>query len=328
MALNEKQFYSSGQARWERLGNLCKRAENSPRALKGAELTEFINLYRQTCSDLAVVDTDDANIGLRQSLNDLVGRAHGIIYRRPQRPLKEALGEAILMAAQVMRRRYRFVLASIFFFIVGVTLSATTLATRPDLRTTIIPPSAEENFSGWKKGEFKPRGVDEGTMMWSFYATNNPRVAMISAGISAATFGLGTAYFMYENGVQIGALGYEMQSVHKLPYLLVSIFPHGASELTGMFVSGASGLVLGWALISPGRRTRGRAMMEEGKDAMVLMIQGVLMMFIAAPFEAFISFQPHVPVALKFAIGLVVLSAWLLFWTTYGRDKDLVGVPA
>ena len=61
MALNEKQFYSSGQARWERLGALCKRAENSPRALKGAELTEFINLYRQTCSDLAVVDTDDAD---------------------------------------------------------------------------------------------------------------------------------------------------------------------------------------------------------------------------------------------------------------------------
>jgi len=89
-----------------------------------------------------------------------------------------------------------------------------------------------------------------------------------------------------------------------------------------LFVAGAAGLTLGWGLLVPGRRSRAESMREAGKDALVLTCQAILMMLIAAPFEGFFSFNPSVPTPLKVVVGMIVLSAWLTFWSFYGKPKN------
>lgn len=321
MAINEKEFVLTGQARWNRLRELVGIAENSPKAIKKSEIAEMMVLYKKTCGDLALVQTDQANPGLRYELNTLVGKAHSTIYRERPKKFLPAVQGALALAAGAMRRKFLFVLISVVFFLSGASLSYFTLATRPDLRELVITPDAEPNFEAWKKG-LPGRGVSEGTMATAFYSSNNPRVAMMIGGVSVSTFGIGSGYLMYANGLGIGALYYEMSRIGKGGMLLTWLFPHGASELTGMFISGAAGLIMGWALINPGKRTRGQALLEESKDAMALLTMSVIMMFIAAPFEGFISFQPFVPNSVKLLIGTVVLTAWVCFWVFYGRDSD------
>jgi uncharacterized membrane protein SpoIIM required for sporulation len=102
----------------------------------------------------------------------------------------------------------------------------------------------------------------------------------------------------------------------------VSIAPHGITEMSGLVISGAAGLVMGYALINPGRRRRGDALKAAGKDALVLLTTATLMMFMAAPIEGFFSFNPNVPVVAKviFATGSAI--AWGLFWVFLGKKSE------
>jgi uncharacterized membrane protein SpoIIM required for sporulation len=125
---------------------------------------------------------------------------------------------------------------------------------------------------------------------------------------------------LYENGVMLGSLAHEVAPVHKLDFLLSSIAPHGVPELSGAIVGGSAGLLLGWALVNPGRRSRGRALQAVGKDAIVLLSTSIVLMFIAAPIEGFFSFNPSVPGIAKVTVAAVSLIAWGFFWTRYARE--------
>ncbi len=45
--------------------------------------------------------------------------------------------------------------------------------------------------------------------------------------------------------------------------LVELIVPHGVLELSCIVVSGAAGLRIGWAIVDPGRRPRGQALVTE-----------------------------------------------------------------
>jgi uncharacterized membrane protein SpoIIM required for sporulation len=151
---------------------------------------------------------------------------------------------------------------------------------------------------------------------------NNPRQAVMSGAVAASTFGVGTAGILYMNGALFGALAYEVNRVGLLGHLIVSVSPHGVTEISGLVISGAAGLVMGYALINPGRRKRGAALKSAGKDALVLLVTGTMMMFIAAPIEGFFSFNPKMPVPAKIAFAAASAVAWAMFWLLMGRNRS------
>lgn len=75
-------------------------------------------------------------------------------------------------------------------------------------------------------------------------------------------------------------------------------------------------------MIAPGRRPRGEALREAGRDAIVLLATSVVLMFIAAPIEGFFSFNPSVPVWAKVALATGSAVGWTFFWTGYGREAE------
>ncbi|HRF60430.1 MAG TPA: stage II sporulation protein M [Fimbriimonadaceae bacterium] len=319
--MHEAEFVQQREPDWRRLSVLCDKADVSPARLERAELTEFVRLYRRASADLAWARSLSANTELAAFLNGLVGRAYGILYRRPRIRLLPALQSILATGAQVVRRRAWFIFASLAIFLFGIFSTAFIFATRPDLTHYFIQPG-DPNLEHWKKGEFEERDVSTAFAATGMYSTNNPTVALRIGTFSAATFGFGTFYFMYANGALLGAYGYELAQVGHLDFLLVNVAPHGASELTGAIIAGASGLVLGWAMIAPGRRSRSDALRVAGKDAFVLLVMSVAMMFIAAPVEGFFSFNPTVPAAVKVAFAALMLTAWLLYWIGYAREPQ------
>jgi uncharacterized membrane protein SpoIIM required for sporulation len=174
----------------------------------------------------------------------------------------------------------------------------------------------------WKKGLPTDRSTNDNLSMWSMYAANNPKVAVIATASSVATFGIMTVYLLGTNGMLVGQLMRSEADIHQAPFLLGSIFPHSVPELSGIIVSGAAGFVLGWALINPGRRTRGAALREAARDAAVMILTAVTLMFIAAPIEAFFSYNVAIPLYVKFAVGSIEVLGWGIVWTTYGRLPD------
>jgi uncharacterized membrane protein SpoIIM required for sporulation len=198
----------------------------------------------------------------------------------------------------------------------------------PDTREHYVSGEMKEMFDQWKQGRHEERTGGTSVQMTAVYATNNPMVSIITGAAAASTFGIFTAERLYENGAILGALSYEMNTVGKLGFLWASIMPHGVPELSGIIMAGAAGFVMGWALINPGRRKRGEALRAAGKDALVLLCVGVVLMFIAAPIEGFFSFNPRVPSFVKVIVIAIELVFWISFWIGYGRTSEETYRPA
>lgn len=320
--MNEQAFVERRESDWRRLQTLCDKGDATVRSLSGDELREMVRLYRRVTTDLAVVRTRSTNQAMVDFLNDLVARAYAVLYRAPRAPFWKTITETLALAAQTVRRRKWFVLISIAFFFLTTIFSFSILKVVPETREVVISPQEQELFEHWKTGKFEERTGSESVMMSGFYASNNPRVAIIAGAVGAGSFGFLSLWFNYRTGMQMGALAHEVNTVGNLDFLLSSIIPHGVPEISGLWISCSAGLLLGWALVNPGRRSRGEALKAVGKDAIVLLGTSVVLMFIAAPIEGFFSFNPRVPGGLKLVVASVEAVAWLAFWGYYGRDTE------
>lgn len=318
--MNETAFVDRRQADWNRLGFLCDKAERSVRSLSADEFEEFVDLYRRSSSDLATVRTRSKNLQLAEFLNDLVGRAYATLYREPRGSILSSIATGVKLAAQTVRRRRWFVLASASLFFGSSIFAFFIMNAVPATQDFFMPASQGELVKQWSK-PFDARSSSESELMTGFYLSNNPRTAIIAGAVSACTFGVGTAYLLFENGAMLGALANKLQPYHMTGHLLIWVSPHGVPELSGVILSGAAGFLLAWALINPGRRKRGQALRDSGKDIIVLLTTGALMMFIAAPIEGFFSFNPNVPDWAKLTVAGVSLSAWLVFWSNFGKEE-------
>ena len=317
--MNETAFVDRRKNDWGRLSFLCDKAERSIRALTADEFAEFVTLYKRASTDLAVVRTKSKNLQLADFLNDLVSRAYGSLYTEPRGSIFSSIGFGLKLAAQTVRRRRWFVLTSGLLFFGSAFWSFLLMTFVPATRDNFIPPGMEKQFEEWKR-PFDQRSASESAGMTGFYLSNNPRAAIFAGAISAATFGLGTATMLYENGVLLGALAKDLEPSGQTRRFLIWISPHGVPELSGVIISGAAGFLIAWCLIHPGRRRRGAALRDAGKDIIVLLTTGTMMMFVAAPIEGFFSFNPIVPDYIKLSVTVISLAGWITFWSGYGKE--------
>lgn len=320
--MNEQTFVERRCAEWTRLNQLCDKAGTGPHALAPEELREFVQIYRRVCSDLASARTKSANVSLIEYLNSTAGRAYAVLYRSPRKSFWRWLCEFVVDAPRTVRRQIVFVtLSAVLFFGSGV-LSATLIHTVPEARDVFVSAQMESNFKAWRDGLPSDRSSSEGVAMTGFYASNNPKTAIVAATIGAGTFGFGSILMLFQNGAIIGALANDMLGVGKLGFLLASLAPHGVPELSGIIVAGAAGLLFGWALIAPGRKSRGDSLRAVSKDGMTLIGTSVILMFLAAPIEGFFSFNSVIPIWLKVGVALIEVGAWTAFWVGFGRPKE------
>src|SRR5439155_17091723 len=96
--------------------------------------------------------------------------------------------------------------------------------------------------------------------------------------------------------------------------------PHGAIELSVIVISGGSGLMLGWALLSPGLQTRAEALSQAATQAARLLVGCIPLLVIAGTIEGFVSPSTLLP-EVKLAIGLLTLLALHLFLLRAGRHR-------
>ncbi len=323
--MNEEAMLKQRGPGWRRLHELTSMAGHSFKRLTKPELEEFVRLYRQTCADLAYLTTRSSNESVVTYLNEIVGKAYSQLYREPYTPWSKRVRAAIIAGAVTVRRRRWAVFAAIGVFFAAAFVSSGLLTYSDDFREFYIPQDAgsRANFEHWKSGEFDPRTEEESSMMTAFYASNNPKVSIVTNAVGAVSFGIITCMMLWFNGTMLGALGFEMLGVGKLGFLLSSILPHGVTEIGGIFMAGAGGLIMGAALIRPGSRTRGQALREAGKDAFVLVMLSIVMTLLAAPIEGFFSFDPRIPQWAKILVAVATLGAWLFYFVGYGRSEDV-----
>lgn len=319
--MREQEFVERKEKDWIRLNELTLKAEITPRALSQDELLEAFQLYRSVSNDLSYVQTHSANRELITFLNNLVLSAYRAFYRHPKRSFWSVLRDALATAARTGREFKVFFFASALIFIFASIFSFVATEVSPEIRSILRGPM-KEITDDWAQGQIPQTTGSRGILATAFYAGNNPRVAIIATAVGLSTLGLGSAYMLWANGEMLGVVSQATFETGRMLWFLTWIFPHGATELQGAFWAGAAGLLLGWALINPGRYSRIDSLKKRGKSALILAAIGITQMYIAAPFEGFFSFNAAVPDILKLLAGLLITLFWIAFFWGYGRTPE------
>src|SRR5262249_55962465 len=118
--------------------------------------------------------------------------------------------------------------------------------------------------------------------------TNNIVVTAL-AFAGGITLGLGTAYFLLQNAVLLGAVaGLAIGAGNGRPFFEL-VTAHGVLELSCIVVGGAAGLRVGWAMVHPGYRRRGVALREEARAAVEMLLGTAACLVVAGLVEGFIT---------------------------------------
>jgi uncharacterized membrane protein SpoIIM required for sporulation len=133
--------------------------------------------------------------------------------------------------------------------------------------------------------------------------------------------GVGSGFFLLYNGMIIGAVAGHLSEIGFGQTFWSFVIGHGAFELTAIALAGAGGLKLGWALIAPGRLTRGEALRLAAQKSVLLVCGVMLFLLIAAFIEAYWSSKTSVAPLTKYAVGAALWLAVAVYLLLAGRTR-------
>lgn len=295
---------------WNRLDALVGRARQGVSALAHDELRELALLYRQTAADLAKAREHRADAQLAADLNQLLGRAHNVIYAAAPRPRRSILRFYARTFPQTFRETWAYTLAATALFALGAAMGAIVCWADPGFERFLLGGAMMDTIERrqmWTHGILAVKPLASSAIL-----TNNLSVSFAAFALGM-TAGVGTAWMMVFNGVLIGVVSTACLRAGLGVSLWSFVAPHGSLELPAIFIAGGAGLLLGAAIVAPGHRPRGEALRAEAGRA-VRLILGVIPLLVAAGIvEGFVS-PVAIDPAVKFAIGgslFVLLLAYL-----------------
>ncbi|RKS05366.1 putative membrane protein SpoIIM required for sporulation [Nocardiopsis sp. Huas11] len=310
-------FAAAHAQEWKRLDDLVRRR----RSLRGAEIDELVDLYQRVSTHLSVVRSSGQDPALVGRLSTQVARARSAVTG--------AHAPAWRDAAAFFTRVFPAVLYRLRWWWIGVsagtvllsTAVAVWMVTNPDVMHAVGTP---EEMARYVEHDFANYYVENpagsfAAQVW----TNNAWVAA-QAIIFGVAFGLPTLYVLAMNGVNLGFAAGMMIGHGRGEQFFGLILPHGLLEMTAVFVAGGVGLKLGWTIIAPGDRTRMRALGEEARAAIAVVLGLVVVLFVSGLIEGFVTGWVHTT-WLRIGIGVVAEVLFLAYVFTVGRKAHLEG---
>ena len=298
------------------------RGRRKRRQLTASDIESLGRLYRQITSDLAIARRDFPNEQVRHYLEQLVGRAHPVVYQHESRQFRTFLRFFTHRFPRAFREAGPYTFAAFSIMLIPFALTLVLTLIDPIVGREILPAGALvdkiEQGQSWMQISRGDRGLAA-----SFIMSNNIRVAFV-AFAGGILFGIGTVVALVANGLILGATtGLAIQ--HGLGGDLISfVSPHGGIEMTVIFMAGGTGLRVGHALLNPGLLTRRAALSNAANTAITLVIGSVPLLMIAGTIEGFVS-PSGIPHVAKFAIGIVALVCLYSYLLRAGRgasDED------
>ncbi len=327
-AARERQaLIAEGSSRWTAFAATLAAAQRRGLASLGeAGVREFVTEYRALSADLARLRTASAGRALDEMfyLGRLVAGAHNVLYHDRGMTLRDAVRYLFTDVPREIRRSAApIALAALLLFGPAI-IAAVGVIRSPDLASRLLPSSmlqrAEDGVRRAKSGEGY---IDDPQLlrpvMASRIATNNVQVtfAVFAGGITA---GLLSVLMLVLNGISMGAVVglYASKGIGML--LLAFIAPHGVLELFSICVAAGGGFLIASGLLLPGNRTRGRALVENGRRAVRLIAASTFLLVIAGTLEGFVSPIEWWPIEGKLAVS-GVSAVFLYVYLAGGRAR-------
>lgn len=303
MHINE--FYQSRKGDWETLSHLLDESQRDFKRLSEPQVRDLSRLYRAATSDLALAKRDFPRNEVTVYLNQLVARAHAVVYQSEPLALKQLWHFAAVGFPRLFRETWIFTFIAALFFILPAIASGVATYVRPELATSLLPPEAHRLIGIVEEKQlWIDIPVEERPYTAAFIMRNNIQVSFV-AFASGLTAGLITLWVLFFNGLMIGTLT-GLTSFHGIGFeLWTFVIGHGVIELSIIFISGGSGLMLGWAILRPGLLRRRDSLAQAARKAVYLLLGAVPWLVVAGTIEGFISPNNDIAPPIHWAVGII-----------------------
>ena len=273
-------FVLTHRGTWDRLDQLIKRR----RSLTGAEVDELVELYQRVSTHLSMlrsagtIGSDSLLIG---RLSSLIARARSAVTGA-HAPLSSTFIRFWTVSFPVVAyRTWRWWLATAVVFFAVVAVIACWVAGNPEVQSALGTPSDIDELVNHDVASYYSEhpAAAFALQVW----VNNSWVAAQCIAFSVL-LGLPIPIVLFQNAANVGLIAGLMFHAGKGGILLGLLAPHGLLELTAVFLAGATGMRLGWSVISPGDRPRGQVLAEQGRAVVsvavglvgVLLVSGLI----------------------------------------------------
>ncbi len=278
--------------------------------LSRGELREMALLYRQMAADLSVLRRDPTARAHAQYVNQLLARAHHIIYSGRKTNLFALFRFLRDDYPAIFQRQLRYVLAALAVSVAWGVLGAVITNARPEFMRHFVGPqmiATMERHQMWTESVISIAPLASSAIM-----TNNLAVSFVTFA-GGIVFGLGTFFYLYTNGMMLGVIGAACHQFGMSLALWSFVAPHGSLELPSIIIAGGAGFRLGHAMLFPGELRWKESVARGGIEATHLVSGIIPLLIVAGCLEGFFS-PSHAPVWLKFTTGgilFLLLLTWL-----------------
>jgi uncharacterized membrane protein SpoIIM required for sporulation len=313
-------YVTLNRPQWQRLADLTKEVRRRPKALSPSEVDEFIGLYRRVSSQLSFARSHYQDPTLTAELNHTIGMANAALYQRTASPIAGLRRFfSVSFPAAVWHLRRTISVAALLFFVpaivVAVWLSSSERALDVAAPEATRAAYVNEDFENYYSSEPASQFATE-------VLINNIQVSFLAFALGAFLC-IGTVYVLVFNGFVLGGAWAVFIVAGQQSKFFGLILPHGLLEITSILVAGAAGLSMGWAIISPGDRTRAAAFTAEARRSIVIVLGLMLAFIVAGLIEGFIT--PGLSTAPRVTIGVVVELLFVSYVVAFGRRAESLG---
>ncbi len=297
---------SANEAKWRKVESILD---------KDSKLTpdESADLFIELSDDLSYAHTHYPHGVITGYLNALAIGIFGKLNKRKTEKLERIVSFWRFEVPLCVARHHRRLLYSFLFFAASLTIGI--VSTHYDEtfpRVVLSDEYVDMTLENIENND--PMAVyksSESNSMFLRITFNNIRVSLytFAAGL---LFSLGTVYFLFYNGVMVGAFQYFFIQKGVILDSLLTIWIHGTIEISCIIIAGGAGLVLGHSFLFPGTLPRMKSLVLGAKDAIKIVVGIIPLIVLAGFLESFITRLTASPAI--FRVGIIFLSLLFVLW--------------
>ncbi len=309
---------------WSELEAVLTSLESAKFWRKAHDHHRLPELYAAVCEHLALAQSRGFSVRLEQRLDSLAQRSYRQLYRRRSAIMRPLFTFICGGFPSFLRKHSGLFVLSCALIFGPLVVCMVLLYMQPGWIFYVMGhdqvASIEHMYLRGESAVFgSGRNEADNFRMFGFYIQNNISIDFrcFAGGVF---FGLGSVFFLMLNGVYIGAIAGYLSEAGAGSAFWGFVAGHSAPELLGAAVSGAGGLLMGRALVQPGKQRRWDALMNVAPDALRLVGGAAMLTFIAAIIEGFWS-PLDMPMASKYGVAGLVWVSTLAYLLVVGRSR-------
>ena len=304
--MRETEFIDKNKEKWTRYERALARDNKDPELLN--------QLYIHTADDLSYSRTFYPNRSVRVYLNSLAQKTFLQIYRGRRGEAGRFFTFWTDELPRVVYQQRNALLLSLAIFLLAMLIGAVSYEIDPAFAEVILGEGyvrmTEANIA-----DGDPMRVYKEMSPFSMslrITLNNVLVAFLTF-ISGAFFAVGAVVQLIRNGVMVGVFQYFFYDQGLLQESFLTIWIHGALEISSIVIAGGAGIALGKGLLYPGTLSRIDAFKLSARDGLKIML-GVTPLFIIAGFlEGYFTRHTEAPDALR-AVFITICFAFIIWY--------------